>query len=150
MAEVPPDHPVDDTDDDPFDVPEFDSWPRHVDRQGRVIGMIEWSRLMNDLLYKRVGLTYLHHVQVSTVWLGLDHSYRSAPHYYETMVFVCRQRDEHAPWAYWRDRYETEAEATIGHKRVVNKIRSRGVASLGTRAEERRWRRAWTGLTAIR
>lgn len=54
---------------------------------------------------------------VSTVFLGLDHSLSGIgpPMLYETMVFGDDNGDV-------QERYSTEAEALVGHERVVNRV----------------------------
>lgn len=100
---------------------------RHLyyDRQGQPITLHEWAAKMNDDAYKRVAITECAGVMVSTVWLGLDHSFGSTgpPVIFETMVFA----SENAPEALaasdgeeWR--YATEAEAMEGHRAVVARL----------------------------
>jgi len=82
------------------------------------MSMLEWSAKFNDMDYKRVALDELPNgYRVSTVWLGLDHSFGGAtPLIFETMVF---------PADGWGDedcaRYSTEAEAIDGHAAMVAK-----------------------------
>jgi hypothetical protein len=68
---------------------------------------------------KRVAETTLPNGRwVSTVWLGLDHSFRSGPPLiFETMVFP-NQGDMGDLDC---DRYSTEAEALAGHARLCEK-----------------------------
>lgn len=60
----------------------------------------------------RVGSTKIGDYMVSTVWLGLNHSFRpdSPPTIYETLVFG----DE--PWGDYMVRYSTRAQAAEGHQ----------------------------------
>lgn len=74
--------------------------------------------LLSDPQYKRVAETTLPDgTWVSTVWLGLDHSFgaKGPPLIFETMVFRSELdlREEACL------RYPTEAEALAGHTRVV-------------------------------
>jgi hypothetical protein len=56
-------------------------------------------------------------VRVSTVYLGLDHSFGEGPPLiFETVVFGGRHDG-------WTDRYSTEAEAIAGHARVCDALR---------------------------
>jgi len=55
-------------------------------------------------------------VRVSTVWLGLDHSFsEKRPQIFETMVFFSGYKDEEC----WH--YATEEEAIRAHKMLVKK-----------------------------
>lgn len=94
------------------------------DKSGAPIDMKTAGGLLADNGYKRVGLTEIasrdgstvH--RVSTVWLGLDHSYGDGPPLlFETMVFG--ESD-------WSDqdckRYSTEAEARTGHAETVTLV----------------------------
>lgn len=58
---------------------------------------------------------------ISTVDLGLDHSFGDGPPlYYETMIFPKDSfMDLHC------ERYSTRSEAINGHKRILENIRSR-------------------------
>lgn len=81
------------------------------DRQGNVISMEEWSRLLGDMEYKRVAYDEIPDtdIRISTVWLGLNHQYGDGPPLiFETMVFG-GPNDE----SMWR--YSTEEEALAGH-----------------------------------
>lgn len=85
-------------------------------RQGDVISLTEWGELQNDKDYVRVARTYLNNdVFVSTVWLGVDHSFMNldTPIIFETMVFGGKYDD-------YTKRYSTEQEALEGHKTVVD------------------------------
>jgi hypothetical protein len=87
----------------------------YYDRQGEPIEIMEWALLQNDH-YKRIRSTQVgKRVWVSTVWLGLDHSFAFGVHtpiIFETMVFggVFDQNQQ---------RYAIEAEAILGHQRMV-------------------------------
>ncbi len=63
----------------------------------------------------RIGYTTKAHVTVSTVWLGMDHSFLSygPPRIYESLVFG-------GPCDGNMDRYSTRAEAEAGHERMVH------------------------------
>lgn len=52
-------------------------------------------------------------VEVSTVFLGLDHNYGDGPPIlFETMIFG-------GPHDHWQDRYHTWTQAVAGHDQVV-------------------------------
>ena len=68
----------------------------YYDRQGQPITLRQWCQLSEDMAYKRVAEDYLDdgHIWVSTVWMGLNHSFGPGePLIFETMVFV-RMTDE--------------------------------------------------------
>lgn len=89
-------------------------------RNGERIDMMEWARQIEaDPALRRVAETLLPDGKwISTVWLGLDHSFGSGPPLiFETMVFSSKDDmsdlDCH--------RYTTEAEALAGHAAMVEK-----------------------------
>jgi hypothetical protein len=88
------------------------------DRQGNPIAdLLEWGRLHEDNAYKRVDATQIGKFWVSTVWLGLDHSFGGGPPLiFETMVFEDGGSDIYC------DRYSTEQEAQEGHDEVVQRL----------------------------
>lgn len=93
----------------------------YYDRQGRPIHSLEWTSKFEDLAYKRVLYTKTPHGYkwVSTVWLGLDHSFGGdEPLIFETMVF--RRKDF---TDLEMDRYTTEQQAIEGHWRLVQRWR---------------------------
>lgn len=91
------------------------------DRDGSPLDSATANELLCKPEYKRIGLTEVASSDrsvvhtVSTVWLGLDHSFGDgAPVIFETMVFGEGS---------WTDqdcqRYSTELEARIGHAEQV-------------------------------
>ena len=98
------------------------------DREGKPIDTLTAARYMEDINYKRVAQTSLKDgTWISTVWLGLDHSFGEGPPLiFETMVFP-----DSANSAAEEDmeRYATEAEARAGHKRMVEKWRAKCTSS---------------------
>lgn len=90
------------------------------DRQGKQItDLLQWAKLFERGDYKRVAVTTLPDGKwISTVWLGLDHSFGSGPPLiFETMVFP--SKDDMGDLDC--DRYSTEEEALEGHQRMVEK-----------------------------
>ena len=87
------------------------------DRAGQPITLAEADRLLSDADYRRVARTAVGDDEVSTVWLGVDHSFGlgGPPILFETMVFpacdVC-------------ERYATEDEARAGHELMVTRLRA--------------------------
>ena len=96
------------------------SW-LYFDKQGQAIDMKAWARLMEGAEYKRVALTKLPNgTDVSTVWLGLNHSYgEGRPLIFETMTFGDEETQE-------QQRYSTEAEALAGHEAMVARLTKEG------------------------
>jgi hypothetical protein len=87
-------------------------------RDGTPITQDEWLRGFGDDETKRVAADDIGDVTVSTVWLGLDHSFGDGPPLiFETMVFG-GDYDE------WCERYATEAAAVTGHARIVAALRN--------------------------
>lgn len=97
----------------------------YYDTQGRPIDDVEqWSELFGarhegDDRWWRVGNTQINdEVHVSTVWLGLDHSFGDGPPLiFETMVFGGEYDD-------WTERYSTWEQAEAGHERIVAALRA--------------------------
>lgn len=93
------------------------------DKTGRPIDLATWCRLSEDLEYRRIGSTDLPDGSwVSTVWLGLDHSFSGVgpPLIFETMVFG-PARDEKGRREQSLDmaRWSTLDEALHGHEQMV-------------------------------
>jgi hypothetical protein len=94
----------------------------YYDRGGQPISLDEWSKLMEDPEYRRIGLDEIGPYRVSTVWLGLNHSWSSIvggpdiPIIFETMVFGSDEQE----------RYATEPQARCGHARMVALVKGWG------------------------
>jgi hypothetical protein len=88
--------------------------------------LIAWGRWMGDGATRRVAMDWVGDVRVSTVFLGLDHSFvpGGAPVLWETMIFG-GEHDGHT------DRYTSQAEAIAGHASAVELARAHaaGVAA---------------------
>lgn len=91
-------------------------------RNGDEITMEQWAHLHNDFDYKVVKQERTEKgTMVSTVWLGLDHSFMfsgdpTAPILiFETMTFASGEE--------YMERYTTEEEAREGHERIANMVR---------------------------
>lgn len=80
-------------------------------------GLFAWCKDFENMDLRRIEETILWWGgRISTVWLGLDHSFGGRePLIFETMLFPSNDMD----------RYSTEKEATEGHKRFVKKYRWR-------------------------
>lgn len=91
-------------------------------RNGDEITMEQWGKLFEDMGYKRVDIkTFPSGRWVSTVWLGLDHSFGfhgdDSPLIFETMVF-----DGSSMMDEYMERYTTEEQAREGHQRIVQMV----------------------------
>lgn len=78
--------------------------------------LFEWARWFEKTKDRHIGDTRQGKVRVSTVFLGLDHSFsgRSKPILFETMVFGGLLDQS-------QDRYSTLEEAQKGHKKWCKK-----------------------------
>lgn len=75
--------------------------------------IIKWGRSMEDNSC-RVALTNIGKGRVSTVFLGLDHSFGGpVPVLFETMIFNIKGLSD------WQERYTTWDQAERGHKMAV-------------------------------
>lgn len=95
---------------------------RYFNRAGEQLTLMEWAHLRetSGMEYLRVAHTmFAEAVEVSTVWLGLDHSFtgQGPPLIFETMIFGHTLLDAQL----WR--YTTEDEARAGHEEVVALVR---------------------------
>jgi hypothetical protein len=75
--------------------------------------LIKWAQSFEDMDSRRVAHTEIGDIHVSTVFLGLGHSFGGGtPILFETMIFG----GEHDQY---QERYETLEEAMHGHERAV-------------------------------
>lgn len=96
--------------------------PLYYDRAGNPIkDVLEFAKLFTIPGYERVEKTTLSDgTWILTVWLGIDHGLGMGaikPIIFETMVSASAQ-DAHVLDS---NRYSTEEEARLGHKRMVLK-----------------------------
>jgi hypothetical protein len=88
---------------------------------GNPITVDEWSRAFADTAARTIKTDLVDGALVSTVWLGLDHSFGDGrPMIFETMVFpngVVGMGD-------YCDRYSTKEEAIAGHAKAVEWVKS--------------------------
>jgi hypothetical protein len=97
---------------------------RYFDRKGKPLKLMEWAKLFENVDYKIVQRdVLLNGTLVSTVWLGIDHSFfgNGPPLIFETMVFL----DGKVGMEEDMDRYSTEEEARTGHKAMVAKWKAK-------------------------
>lgn len=93
-------------------------WVMYYSRDGEPMTLEEWSATYPETqeefeATKRVAKTTVGDWEVSTVWLGLDHSFMEGPPLiFETMIFGGEYDSE-----CWR--YSTEAQALEGHEAAV-------------------------------
>lgn len=93
----------------------------YYDKQGILLDVMDWAKRFEDIKYRRIALYKGPFVDVSTVWLGLNHNYgKGAPLIFETMVFT-----KWSSIGVDTNRYATEAEAIEGHKQMVKRYRWR-------------------------
>jgi len=96
-------------------------------RKGEPIELLEWVQLSENLDYKRVGRTEFPDGSfVSTIWLGMSHSWGSPSHIFEAMHFP-----SHVSW-----KFDTEEEAEIAHALIVENLEAFLQKNLVDRGEE--------------
>lgn len=109
--------------------------PMYFDRQGKPITLRRYEELLRrGELARRVALTNIgEDIQVSTVWLGLNHNWapQGPPLIFETMVFGGPLDEEQV-------RYPTESQAQMGHRAMVNLVMLELQLELPGPAEESR------------
>jgi hypothetical protein len=100
--------------------------PRYYDMDGKPMSMWDWTMRYELQVNRHVGNTRLrihgHEYWVSTVHLGLDHSFSPRPHkpvIFETMVF----KDGDMGGLDYMRRYCTKEEAARGHRQAVREVR---------------------------
>lgn len=99
---------------------------RYYSRDGHPITIDQWVQAFNDnsLLHDQIN----DDVRVSTIYLGLDHSFGEGPPLiYETMIFGGEFDSD-------CERYTTEAQAREGHAAMLAKARE------GVVVAKRGWR----------
>ena len=80
--------------------------------------VIEWAQQFEGM-NRRVEITEVGKVKVSTVFLGLDHGFGGTPQWFETMVFGGKLDQE-------QERYGTWDEAEAGHRAMVARVAKAG------------------------
>lgn len=93
----------------------------YFDRKGQPISAELFGQLHSDRRYKRVAVSSLHGLYVSTVWLGIDYGiFLNPPLIFETMIFREDERGEpQMSDELWCERYATEEQAREGHELAV-------------------------------
>ena len=93
----------------------------HYRRDGTPYDVLEWAEQFEKGEDRRVARTEVplgdgEKAEVSTVFLGLDHSFGEGPPLiFETMVFGGELDQE-------CERYTTEAQALEGHERMIARV----------------------------
>jgi hypothetical protein len=97
------------------------SWYILEGDQTRQVSMAESAQwLETHRAEKRIDLTEVGDVEVSTVFLGLDHGWDDGPPVlFETMTFGGGQDTNE-----WQWRYTTRAAAQAGHDAIVAALRA--------------------------
>ncbi len=94
----------------------------YFSRSGHSIGMEEYARKHADRGYTVIAKTQIDEMEISTVWLGLDHAYRPPPLIFETMVFG-------GPLDQEQVRYSTMVHAQAGHLEMVERVKKEGLGN---------------------
>lgn len=82
-----------------------------------VFDIREWAKWFENFDNRRVDKTQVGDVEISTVFLGLDHSFGHGPKlWFETMIFGGKFDQEQ-----WR--YSTLEEAKAGHIEAVDLVK---------------------------
>lgn len=94
----------------------------YYDLKGKPIDVLEWARQFSKNRFIKQSYLYFNYIQISTIYLGLDHSFNLAtkPLIFETMIF-CRFpncHDEHD----FQDRYATMKDALKHHNVLKRKL----------------------------
>lgn len=89
-----------------------------LDEEGNAItepDLLKWAAWF-ETAERRIALDTLPSgIKVSTVFLGLDHSFNGPPQLYETMIFGGEQDQ-------YQERYSTRDEALAGHKKALELV----------------------------
>lgn len=107
----------------------------YYDLAGQPCGLRTWSRLWEDRFQATdVVRTDAGEVMVSTIWLGIDHSFRwppgGPPIIYETMTF-CEDAEKY-DGEQWR--YATREGALASHREITDQLAQSWWLNLGGRA----------------
>lgn len=88
-------------------------------RDGEPITVAEADRLLGDRSYVVLAIDQVGDCDVSTVWLGFDHSFGEGdrPLLFESLVL------SDGPLGGFRRRFSTEQEALAGHQAMIEVCR---------------------------
>lgn len=127
-------------------IPQRNPWaglqddPRHglyYGLAGEPIGLRTWARLYEDphhhIQAQDIVSTDAGKVLVSTIWIGIDHSFRwppgGPPIIFETMTFG--KQSEKYDGDQWR--YETREQALASHREIADELAQSWWLNLGGR-----------------
>ena len=80
--------------------------------------LLTWAKMFENIDSRRVAYDLVSGEKISTVFIGLDHSFGNGPAlWFETMVFG-------GPLDQEMERYTTWDEAVAGHQQMVERILS--------------------------
>ena len=99
----------------------------YYDRCGNTISLNDWAAKFEDRSYQVVKQDRIDGWFVSTVWLGIDHSFFGGPaQIFETMIFPPdgETGEKHPDLDNWQDRYPTEETAKAGHEQALAMVRA--------------------------
>lgn len=90
------------------------------DNHAVAVDLMTWAQWFEDA-ERRIGYTQItSQCWVSTVFLGLDHSWREGPPIlFETMIFGGPKSIDESQW-----RYSSYDDAMVGHAMAVKKARA--------------------------
>lgn len=93
----------------------------YYDFDGNPMSLEDWGRAFEQFDGRKIGNTQINGCTVSTVWLGIDHSFGQGgpPLIFETMIFDHRDEPELDEWCM---RYATKEEAVKGHWEAVQLV----------------------------
>ena len=81
--------------------------------------VMEWAKMFKNTDNRRVAWDEVGDARISTVFLGLDHSFgEGSPLLFETMVFT-----NQLEWDGYCERYCTWEEAETGHARILQLVK---------------------------
>lgn len=90
-----------------------------LDKSHEVVGCDDidvWGSFMKDIDSRTVGLVTINDVRISTVFLGIDHSFDGGrPVLFETMIFGGDNDQYQERYSFWDD-------ALKGHERAINLV----------------------------
>jgi hypothetical protein len=95
-------------------------WILNEDSEPIAVDLITWAKWFDVVGNRVVAFTQItSHVQVSTVFLGIDHNFsdKGPPLLFETMVFGGDNNEYQCRWSTWD-------EAKRGHDEIVAELRA--------------------------
>ena len=94
------------------------------DKYGQTLSTEDCGLLLGNREYAVIEKTAVGPYQVSTVWMGLDHSWGTGPPLiFETMVFIKPEKGEEAALPIdTQRRYPTLKDAIDGHAKTIVEV----------------------------